>query len=492
MSKVVLVESKQAKYCKEDTFRPSEKYPEYMYDIVSANKNYVYEAVREAFHLMGFDHENYGTENWNPLSHLVKTGDTVLIKPNMVMHVNYSGEGEECLYTQPSVVAPVIDYVVKALNGKGHIILADAPMQACDFDVLIKKSGYDRLVNFYRKNAPSIIIELKDMRGIKSVIKNGLYEYHDNSEQKEIIVKLNENSEFAKLPAKRIASMRITDYDPDILKKHHNERIHEYAVSEDILKADVVINMPKCKMHRKAGITAALKNCVGICTRKEYLPHHTNGALSKESDACGGDAYYKKSYLCEIEDFLLDWRNRMLQTRNNRALAHILNFMVRIIRRFIRYFSNEIYSEGSWYGNNTISKTITDLNKILFYADKNGKLHKNKMRKYLIVADMIIAGHKDGPLSPSPAALGLIGVGDNPVTFDEVIATLYKADMNYMHAINQARSTQNRKYPLVEKDDMPCIISSNTLWNGKKWSDIEEHAKLKVEPCNTWKKAFYV
>lgn len=489
MSKVVLYKTNHMYYFREGSFRPSKKYPEYIFTEISDSENFVYDAIREAFRMMGLDSEHYGMEEWNPLSEFIESGDTVLIKPNMVMHINTSGEGEECLYTQPSVVAPVVDYVVKALNGRGKIIVADAPMQACDFDKLIKDSGYDKLVDFYKKNINNISIELKDMRGIRSVRQNGLYVYQENSNQKGIVVQLNEDSEFAGLSEKQISAMRITDYDPDILNRHHNADIHEYAISEDVLNADVIINMPKCKMHRKAGITAALKNCVGACTRKEYLPHHTNGALLDENN--GGDAYKSKSLFRDAENFLLDWRNRLLQTQHRRKAAWLLNQLCRIDRVLARHFGNEKYSEGSWYGNNTISKTITDLNKIIFYADNKGNLRDKKVRKYLIVADMIIVGDKEGPLAPSAVPIGLIGVGDNPVTFDEVIATLYGARMEYMHAINQARGTYDGKYPLVDENDVAEIVSNESKWDGKRWHEILSDEKLPVTPCSSWKEAFY-
>ena len=200
MSKVVLYKTNHMYYFREGSFRPSKKYPEYVFSEISDSENFVYDAVRESFRMMGLDLEHYGMKEWNPLSEFIESGDTVLIKPNMVMHINTSGEGEECLYTQPSVVAPVVDYVVKALNGRGKIIVADAPMQACDFDKLIKDSGYDKLVDFYKKNINNISIELKDMRGIRSVRQNGLYVYQENSNQKGIVVQLNEDSEFAGLP----------------------------------------------------------------------------------------------------------------------------------------------------------------------------------------------------------------------------------------------------------------------------------------------------
>jgi hypothetical protein len=34
-------------------------------------------------------------------------------------------------------------------------------------------------------------------------------------------------------------------------------------IAKDVLEADIIINLPKLKMHKKAGVTNALKNFVG-------------------------------------------------------------------------------------------------------------------------------------------------------------------------------------------------------------------------------------
>ena len=79
----------------------------------------------------------------------------------------------------------------------------------------------------------------------------------------------NEQSEF-----------RVTMYNPDLLKRTHSRGTHQYLVARDVIDADVVINLPKLKTHKKAGLTGALKNMVGINGHKEYLPHHRKGELA--------------------------------------------------------------------------------------------------------------------------------------------------------------------------------------------------------------------
>ncbi|SHL07289.1 protein of unknown function [Selenomonas ruminantium] len=459
-------------------------------------RSQVESGVQEAFRLMGYDAENFGTGGWNPLGGIIRAGDKVLIKPNLVMHSNGNSQGGlECLFTQASVVEAVLRYVVRALlPDGGHVVIADAPMQACDFDKLVKDSGYLSMVEDFQQRFPQIQFELKDLRGVKSVWKNGFYRYYDNPNAEQKVVRLDKDSEFAGLPPERIDAMRITCYDPDILRSHHNIERHEYAVAQDILDADVIINMPKPKTHAKAGITCALKNLVGMSVRKEYLPHHTNGEYTEESSTQGGDAYKSRTLFRRVEDFLLDWKNRCAQTYHWPHIAWLLQQCVRVDHFLARFFCHEQFSEGSWYGNHTISKTIADLNKIAFYADKDGNMlpvgHK-KARRYLIIADMVIAGDGEGPLAPSPNSVGIIGVGENPVAFDEVVATLYGAKMEYMHTINQARSTSYGKYPLIRAEEEGQILSNNDAWNGKNWREIQPKDKLSITPTKGWKKAFY-
>ena len=128
---VIIVQKEIYEYPHEGSFRPDKKYPEYPFREISDKKNSVYTMVREAFHLAGYDIENYETNRWNPLGKFIKPGDTVLLKPNLVMDNNLSGDDVECLYTQPAVVAAVLDYVwiaIKSNRDKGKVIIGDAPV----------------------------------------------------------------------------------------------------------------------------------------------------------------------------------------------------------------------------------------------------------------------------------------------------------------------------------------------------------------------------
>lgn len=476
-------------YPKVPPFFPSEKYPEYIFSEDISDENSVYDQVRTSFYLLGMDAEKFGTCEWNPLKDLISPGNTVLIKPNLVMDHNPSGDGTDCLFTHPSVVKPVIDYVIIALNGYGKIVIGDAPMQECDFNNLINTSGYKTLIDYYKNNTKckGISFELIDFRDVTSTISSGGV-YHSSLKDKSggCIVKLNEISEFSNLKESLISKLRVTNYDPAILQEHHNSFTHEYCINWNVLSADVIINMPKPKTHRKAGVTISLKNLVGINARKEFLPHHTNG--SKEE---GGDEYNADSIIKSAKSHLLDIRNVFMQRYKFYFPAKAINSVLTVLNVIQRHTKCDSYFEGSWYGNKTISRTIADLNKILLYADKSGVIQKNIQRSYFIVADMIISGENEGPVMPTAKNVGIIASGYNPVCFDEMILTIMGAKINMIDTITVARSTQNDEYRLVEKGEMPFAVSNDPRWDNKSIDDITDNDKLYFEPTSGWIPAFY-
>lgn len=97
----------------------------------------------------------------------------------------------------------------------------------------------------------------------------------------------------------------------------------------------------------------------------------------------------------------------------------------------------ERFQEGSWYGNDTIWRTILDINKILLYSDKNGVLSNNKKRIIFNVADMIISGEKEGPLIPSNKEVGLIVASFNQLNMDRSICKIMGFDPKKIKYINE-------------------------------------------------------
>lgn len=437
------------------------------------------EMIKESFKNLELDKINNNTNEWNPLGdNLIKQGDIVLIKPNMVLEKNSTGLGEDCLYTNPCVVEAVIPYVWKALKGKGKIIVADAPVQSCDFQSLIIESGYKDLIQRYQKKG--INIELKDLRGLISRYENGILNQEMKDEEEAIIVDIRKNSEHAKLENNKMNRLRIANYNPEELLRHHNSQKHEYLIAKEALEADVIINMPKPKAHRIAGVTLGLKNFIGINVRKEFLPHHRLGDLEH-----GGDEYEKSSVLLRGSSKLLDKAN-YLKYKKNFKKAKIMTGLHIICSKIDQKFgSKEKNRVGGWYGNDTIWRTIIDVNRIIKYADKNGKMKDNPQRKIFTIADMIVVGEKEGPLKPSPKYAGMIAMGEDLVCFDEMIATILGFDIKKIPLFKHLR--EKRKWKLVDENEFGIIVSNSEKFNNKRLQDITRKEAINIEPTSGWK-----
>ena len=473
----------------ETMFRPGIRYPEYPFgNELSEKTNQVYDMVRNCFVRLGYDKQNIGTRNWNPLGHLIKPGQNVFIKPNLVYDKNLSGKGIACVNTNPSVLAPVIDYVILALGStvrEGHIIVGDAPMQECDFDKMVAENGLRSLIDYYNKK--HVPVKLVDCRCMTAKIHEGAWTFIEQNAPYHI-VSLGEDSEFEKLNDKQLARLRKGANDTRDLFSHHHRGIHEYAVSDYLLNCDVLINMPKPKLHKKAGVTISLKNLVGISAKKEYLPHHMEG----DAETGRGDAYFEKNI---FKSLVADTRDKVYTASwNNRKFAA---FFWRTVRSFFMKLEHLVgfdgIYDGMWIGNETIPKMVLDLNKIELYADKEGRMCNEPQRKQLIVADMIVAGQGNGPLSPTPKNAGLIAVAENcPINFDECIATLMGADVHKIPTLRAAREITG-KYNFVQNEGASALmLSSRREWNMKGYRDISKSDTLGFVPIDSWKEAFNI
>ena len=119
-----------------------------------------------------------------------------------------------------------------------------------------------------------------------------------------ISINLKEHSEFTHSKCNP-ETFRVINYSKEDMNKFHDKENHVYSISKSVLNADVIINLPKLKTHRLAGISVALKNIVGITASKKCLPHYSSG--SKEEN---GDEYIKKSFRKSILSKLVEKQDR--------------------------------------------------------------------------------------------------------------------------------------------------------------------------------------
>lgn len=414
-------------------YHPVEIYPEYPFRgggagdaevPISVESNRVYDSIRKLLIELHTDREHENTEDWNPLGPFIHEGQTVLIKPNLVNHRNPAEKdkrrGMDCLITHPSVVRCLFDYVYIALRGKGKIVIADAPIQGCNFEELLESTGYGSLFSFFQSKVT------EELQVITADLRETVYRKEDNRaiqinrvnvEFPGCLVNIGDNSWHRSVKEKK--RFRVTDYDGADTVHHHSEGRNEYMISRAVLDADVIISISKPKTHRIAGYTAALKNMIGANARKEYLPHHQIGA--KEN---GGDEYTGNHILLKgINSLVNDKRNWAIKHRMH-SLERLFNAIGRLSGRKLNKYEPERYRFGMWYGNDTIWRTILDVNRAVYYSDREGHICDSPQRMILNFGDMIVSGDHEGPLSPSYKHVGGILFAENSVVFDLIVVKL--------------------------------------------------------------------
>jgi uncharacterized protein (DUF362 family) len=464
-------------------FSPGICYPEYPFgeEFVSPDHNGVYGLIRKCFADSGYDREHYGTREWNPLGAVIHTGDTVLIKPNWVDNKNKNQSVNDdlaCLVTNPSVIRAIVDYTLIALKGTGKIIVGDAPMQGCDLAEVFRIAGYDELWQFYRECG--VELEIADLRkySTESVYRGVLsapkLTEHTHGSVKVDIGALSMHHE----KDEEHPNYKVSDYKESVTASYHSGGRHEYEVNRIPLEADVIINVPKPKTHRLAGMTAAVKNFVGITYEKACLPHRVEG--DKEH---GGDAYLKKSKWKEWMHILDEKRtDYFIGASYGKSKFYDLSMKFCYLMSVIT--TGDKYRIGSWYGNDTIWRTSVDLNYIMLHADLNGELHDKPIRKILTIGDMIISGQGEGPVGPTPKPLGMIMMSENALLFDRAMCEIMGFDSCKLAVFNSNLAYERFGYAGKEELEQEMISVNGRKLRIKEFLGKEE---WKFEPHSCWK-----
>jgi uncharacterized protein (DUF362 family) len=417
-----------ARYPRVAPFHPSERYPEAPFPGLSPEPNRVYGALRELFAGMGLDAARHGTPAWNPLGTLIRPGETVLLKPNLVRQSHQFNDDWEYVITHGSVIRAVADYAFLALQGHGRIIIADAPQTDSRLDLIAERLGFAELTEFYRRHG--VDVEVVDLRNEFWIESDGIYVERiplDGDPVGKPLVKLGHRSMFAAVSGRTYYGAY---YDTRETNAHHSGGRHEYQFSGTALAADVVINLPKLKTHKKCGVTLSLKNLVGLNTNKNLLPHHSLGTPSQ-----GGDQFSDESLIHRLENTLVGTAKRLLLSDSGAVKLLARKLKGTAYRAFGE--THEVVRSGNWWGNDTIWRMVIDLNKILRFANPDGSLREDRPKRYLSVVDGIIGGEGNGPMAPDPRPVGLLAAGFNPAAVDWVCARLMGFDPDRIRHIRE-------------------------------------------------------
>lgn len=431
-------------------YGPDTAFPEFPgLKLVSAS-NPVFSMVRGVLKDMGLDAARYGTTDWNPLGDFVEPGGRIVVKPNWVRDRNLGSGGMDCMITHPSVLRAVLEYVF--LAKPAQVVLGDAPLQGCDFEKLLDFGGLRAVVaEFQARNLP---LEVKDFRRTVMQEDAGLKKVAEElrPESEYVLVDLGEDSLLEPI-SRDWKKFRVTVYDPRKMRAHHSPGRHRFLIARDILEADLVVNVPKLKVHKKAGITCCLKNLIGINGNKEYLPHHRKGGAD---GGRGGDNYAHACWQMTLAESLLDFANTI------RRAPRVYRLLEKVVWRLIWHAKKKdprAQIEGSWHGNDTIWRTCLDLNRALLYADATGQMQGATQREEISIVDGVVAGQGEGPLAPDPLETGAIFAVRNPAIGDFLGARILGLDPTKIpllqHACNEMRWPICAEAPLLPVFDPP-------------------------------------
>lgn len=437
---------KQAKlkYSEKPPYFPCAIFPEYPFADKRLDKsNQAYGSLRQLLLLLGLDAENFNKKSWNPFGSFVFPGNTVLLKPNFMRHFNERG-GIEGLITHGSVIRAVADYVYIALKGKGRIIIADGPMDDADFEKIADLRGIWEIQRFYKENT-GFEIEVYDLRREK-VKKRGERIVHREELKGDplgySVVDLGDISAFKK-NVLDYRTFRGAECKTEIMSLHHNETKDEYLIANTLLCADVVINLPKMKTHKRAGVTLSLKNMVGITGDRNWLPH---------SSECGSE----NKCCC----------NASLKTKVSKLLKNAIN-LIRPVRDALRQFvgvTEATKTSGNWYGNDIMWRTILDLGYINRYADRKGVMTNLVQRRNFIIVDGIVAGEGDGPTNPAPKPCGVLVGGFNELCVDIATSRVMGFDPMKIPKFKNISNEAFQKFCGMDLKDTKCA-SNIKEWN---------------------------
>jgi uncharacterized protein (DUF362 family) len=272
------------------------------------------------------------------------------------------------------------------------------------------------------------------------------------------------------------------DYNFNETRAHHSNGQHRYRVSRSAIEADVFINLPKLKTHKKTGVTLSLKISSAFTATETFAASHHRHAARRRRRISVEQHEFK---LAEPSHSTVQARDgaRGRARRNGFARAQERRLSrVRFDRRNCaqRQLARQRYDladgarfeQASFYGN--ADGTFRD----------SDSRYTSSHRRYLTIVDGIIAGEGSGPMSPDPKPCGMLVGGFNPLAVDTVCATLMGFDYRKLPIL--ARGWQIRDLPLADftAEEIECVANV-AEWNGA-FDALERASHLDFKPHFGW------
>ena len=362
------------------------------------------------------DHLRAWTAGWRP--------GRIVLKPNWVLHETDPVFPIRALVTDPRVIEAAVEACLELFPAAESILVADCPLQSADWPRLCSQSGLGPVMDRLRSLGGGRVA-FRDLRRDVfrqtqgTFLERGGSDHGDPRGYREVELGPRSHLEPLSSQSDRFA---VNDYSAEITRSNHRPGCHRYLVSQSVLDADLLINLPKWKTHSKAGLTGALKNLVGINGDKAYLPHFRRGA-----PRWGGDEYAD-------EGRWLYWAQTTLRAvvqKRSRLAYRLLKPGWEVLKRLrgiqtrldqpahppARFYA----AGGAWYGNQTLWRMIYDLNLVMQCADAAGCLQERPARRCYCIVDGLISGEGNGPLQPLPRETDWLVMGDDPFAIDTAL-----------------------------------------------------------------------
>lgn len=413
-----------------------------------SNRAAVADAVNRAFELLELPQD------------FIRPGDSVVLKPNWVKEHDERRPGPgawEHVVTHPGVIEAVAAWAAQRLKGRGSLSICDAPQTDSSFAKLSEYCALHEMLGRLRGQWPGIDFRLLDLRpeewhAVDGVVVSKRQQPGDPLGSTH--VRLHEASEFVNYAGQ--GRLYGASYNMAETNERHTGDRHEYLLCRTPMDADVLINIPKLKTHKKVGITCALKNLVGINANKNWLPHHTEGTPQD-----GGDQFPRATSKARMEQSWMGTAKRLL--KDSPALAR---FFVPLKKLGRLYFGDTqaVVRSGNWYGNDTCWRMVLDLNKCLFFFGGDGQPRRKPLR-YLALVDGIIGGEGNGPMAPDPVKAGAIIAGTHPVSVDLVAATIMGFDWQKIRLLKNCFAMKRLNFAEFEPGEIE-VRSDKRAWNG--------------------------
>ncbi len=390
----------------------------------------------------------------------IRSGDRVVLKPNWVKECDERFNDTihwEYVVTHPLVIEAVCIWVAKRLQGNGSIVICDAPQTDSSFRKIREYCKLDEMLDRVRSKFPGVTVDLLDLRPEEWNAVDGVTVSKTQLPGDPLgstHVQLNDASELVGFIGQ--GKLYGASFDMDETNQHHTGSRHEYMLCRSPMEADVFINIPKLKTHKKVGLTCALKNLVGINANKNWLPHHTEG-----SPEDGGDQFPKATTKAKLENRWMGTAKRWLKDKPGLSLLFV---PLKKLGRLYFGDTQKVVRSGNWSGNDTCWRMVLDLNKCLFFFGGDGARREKPIR-YLTVVDGIIGGEANGPMAPDPKPCGVIIAGTHPTAVDTVAATVMGFDWTQIRMLKNAFTMKELNFTPFPPESIQ-VESNHQPWKG--------------------------